>query len=85
MVRLQLSLDAGLAVAETRAGLKFSERWKWEELKHRLVLTPEEKRAVTFVVAAFILGLGTKCYRDAHPHQPVQMDKKHSHFRKAQP
>ena len=31
------------------------------------VLTPEEKRTVCFVLVAFVLGLLTKCYRDAHP------------------
>jgi hypothetical protein len=31
------------------------------------VLTPEEKRTVCFVLVAFVLGLATKCYRDAHP------------------
>jgi hypothetical protein len=34
---------------------------------HRFVLTPEEKRVVVFVLAAFLLGLGTKYYRDTHP------------------
>jgi len=47
--------------------VKFSERWSWEELRHRLVLTPEEKRVISFVVIALLLGVGTKCYRDAHP------------------
>ena len=28
------------------------------------VLTAEEKRIIAFVVVAFVLGLGTKCYRD---------------------
>ena len=28
------------------------------------ILTAEEKRIVTFVLAAFMLGLGTKIYRD---------------------
>jgi len=65
--------------------LKFPEDWKWDELKHRLVLTPEEKRVVTFVLAAFILGLGTKCYRDRHSHPPAPTDKKLSHVRTAQP
>jgi hypothetical protein len=65
--------------------LKFPERWKWDELKHRLVLTPEEKRVVSFVVAAFILGLGTKCYRDHHAQLPLPMDKKPSHVRTPQP
>ena len=31
------------------------------------VFTPEEKRTVCFVLTAFVLGLATKCYRDAHP------------------
>ncbi|HEV3244012.1 MAG TPA: hypothetical protein VGZ31_06345 [Chthoniobacterales bacterium] len=65
--------------------MKFSERWNWDGLRHKLVLTPEEKRVIGFVVAAFILGLGTKCYRDTHPQLPVQMEKKHLHSRKSQP
>src|SRR5437868_5452469 len=31
------------------------------------VLTSEEKRTVYFVLFAFVLGLATKFYRDAHP------------------
>jgi hypothetical protein len=31
------------------------------------VLTPEEKKTVCFVLVAFVLGLATKHYRDAHP------------------
>ncbi|PYJ07465.1 MAG: hypothetical protein DMF06_15650 [Verrucomicrobia bacterium] len=31
------------------------------------VLTPEEKRAVCFVLVVFVLGLATKSYRDSHP------------------
>jgi hypothetical protein len=31
------------------------------------VLTPEEKRTLCFVFAAFLLGLATKHYRTAHP------------------
>jgi hypothetical protein len=31
------------------------------------VLTSEEKRTVCFVLLAFVLGLATKFYRDAHP------------------
>jgi hypothetical protein len=30
------------------------------------VLTPEEKRAVCFVLIAFVLGLGVKHYRTTH-------------------
>lgn len=35
-----------------------------------LVLTPEEKRALLFVIAAFLLGLATKHYRDQHRQTP---------------
>jgi hypothetical protein len=31
------------------------------------VLTPEEKKTVCVVLIAFVLGLATKHYRDAHP------------------
>lgn len=65
--------------------MKFYERWNWEELRHKLVLTPEEKRVITFVIATFVLGLATKYYRDVHPRPPVQMEKKHLHSRKSQP
>ncbi|MDQ3118114.1 MAG: hypothetical protein M3Q89_00865 [Verrucomicrobiota bacterium] len=34
------------------------------------VLTPEEKKAVACVLAAFVLGLGTKHYRSTHPRPP---------------
>jgi hypothetical protein len=30
------------------------------------VLTPEEKRTICFVLIAFVLGLGTKHYRETH-------------------
>src|SRR6266513_309792 len=33
----------------------------------RFRLTPTEQRVAVFVLAAFALGLATKCYRDAHP------------------
>jgi len=65
--------------------LKVPERSQWDELKHRFVLTPEEKRVICFVIAALLLGVGTKCYRDTHPRPPVQMEKKHLHSRKPQP
>jgi hypothetical protein len=39
----------------------------------RFRLTPTEKRVALFVVAAFMLGVVTKCYRDSHPSPtPVQ-------------
>jgi hypothetical protein len=41
------------------------------------VLTREEKRVIVFILAAFVLGLGTKCYRDKHPQPPVTIDPKH--------
>jgi len=56
--------------------LKLPESWKWKELRHKLVLTAEEKRVISFVIAAFILGLGTKCYRDRHPEPPAQIQTK---------
>jgi hypothetical protein len=31
------------------------------------VLTPEEKKTVCVLLLAFVLGLATKHYRDAHP------------------
>jgi KTSC domain len=55
--------------------------WSWEELRHRFVLTAEEKRVVAFVLAAFILGVGTKCYRDTHPRHPPPIEQKHKRQR----
>lgn len=46
-------------------------------MRHRLVLTSEEKRVIIFVVAAFLLGVATKCGRDVHPRTPVKIEKKH--------
>ena len=38
-------------------------------------LTPTEIRVALFVIAAFMLGLITKCYRDSHPvRTPIQTD-----------
>jgi hypothetical protein len=31
-----------------------------------MVLTSQEKRVIAFVVAAFLLGLGVKSYRETH-------------------
>jgi hypothetical protein len=42
-------------------------RSKFDEVRQRFRLTPTEKRIAVFVLAAFVLGLATKCYRDAHP------------------
>jgi len=49
------------------------QRFKLDELRQRFRLTQTEKRVAVFVAAAFMLGLVTKCYRDAHPSPtPVQ-------------
>jgi len=57
--------------------MKLPESWTWQELKHRLVLTSEEKRVISFVIAAFLLGSGTKCYRDARPPPVLKSEKNH--------
>ena len=41
-------------------------RFKFAEARQRFRLTPTEKRVTVFVLAAIVLGLTTKCYRDAH-------------------
>ena len=58
--------------------MKIPEHWSWDELRHRFVLTAEEKGVITFVIAAFLLGVATKCYRDTHPPDAVKIQKKHS-------
>src|SRR5262249_46812992 len=46
---------------------------KFDEVRQRFRLTSTERRVAVFVAAAFLLGLITKCYRDAHPSPtPVQ-------------
>src|SRR5262245_34605483 len=61
-------LAAGLHIV-TKKGRRF----KFDEVRQRFRLTPTERRVVVFVIAAFALGLITKCYRDAHPSPtPVQ-------------
>lgn len=39
--------------------------------RHLFVLTPEEKRTLFFVVAAVVLGLGAKNYRQKHSVSPA--------------
>lgn len=58
--------------------MNLPESWTWAELRHKFVLTPEEKRVVIFIIAALLLGLGTKCYRNQHRKQPATIEKKHS-------
>jgi hypothetical protein len=55
---------------ETFRELKKGWRFKFDEVRQRFRLTPTEKRVSVFVVAAFVLGLATKCYRDAHSSPP---------------
>jgi hypothetical protein len=49
---------------------KKSRRFKFDEVRQRFRLTPTERRVAVFIAAAFLLGLITKCYRDAHPSTP---------------
>jgi hypothetical protein len=65
--------------------LKLRLPWKLDELRQKLVLTPEEKRVIAFVIAAFVLGLGTKCYRDKHPQPLPYIDPKHPWRKDAMP
>jgi hypothetical protein len=46
--------------------VKKNRRFNFEEVRQRFRLTPTERRVSVFIVAAFTLGLVTKCYRDAH-------------------
>ena len=42
-------------------------RFKLDQARQRFRLTSTEMRVIVFVLAAFVIGLVTKCYRDAHP------------------
>jgi hypothetical protein len=59
-------------------------RFKFDEVRQRFRLTPVERRVAIFIIAAFVLGLITKCYRDAHPQMPVPSGKAYSASRKTQ-
>jgi hypothetical protein len=50
-------------------------RLKFDTVRQRFRLIPTEKRVAVFVLAAFMLGLITKCYRDAHPSPPLPSTK----------
>ena len=56
--------------------MNLPDSWMWAELRHKFVLTPEEKRVIAFVLVALLLGLGTKYYRDAQRPLPVKIEKK---------
>ena len=58
--------------------VKNNRRLKFDELRQRFRLTPTEKRVAVFVVAAFVLGLATKYYRDVHP-SPAPAARKMEH------
>src|SRR5439155_9114157 len=62
--------------------LKDGWRFKFEQVRQRFRLTPTEKRVAVFVLAAFLLGLVTKCYRDAHP-SPAAIESNANHGRRA--
>ncbi len=67
---LYLCLFACLAIASCEGGCSFvvknNWRFKFGEARQRFRLTPTEKRVAVFVLAAVVLGLATKCYRDTH-------------------
>jgi hypothetical protein len=63
MAAAQPAPDSFVSIRE----LKKRWRFDFDQLRQKLLLTPTEKRVVLFILAAFMLGLGTKCYRDAHP------------------
>jgi hypothetical protein len=46
--------------------IKKSWRFKFDDVRQRFRLTATEKWVALFVLAAFVLGLITKCYRDSH-------------------
>jgi hypothetical protein len=65
--------------------LKLRWPWKSDELRQKFVLTPEEKRVILFVVAAIVLGIGAKYYRDKHPQPIPYVDPKHPWRKDATP
>ena len=65
-----MCLFAFLAIASSEGGgslvVKNNWRFKFAEARQRFRLTPTEKRVAVFILAVVVLGLATKCYRDAH-------------------
>jgi hypothetical protein len=72
-------LRAARAVARETSAEQLKRRWRarLQALRSRLVLTPKEKRVITFIFAAFLLGLCAKHYRETHPHMLPQIEQKH--------
>ena len=60
--------------------MKLPNNLTWPELRHRFVLTPEEKRVIIFVIVAFFLGAATECYRVPN-RTPIQRKGAISHGR----
>jgi hypothetical protein len=56
--------------------------FKFDEVRQKFRLTPTERKIAVFVISAFVLGLITKCYRDAHPAIQKPVEKTHSSTRK---
>ena len=58
-------------------------RFKFAEARQRFRLTPTEKRVAVFVLAALVLGIATKWYRDAQSSPyPGDMENRTSKLRK---
>jgi hypothetical protein len=76
--------DAFDVISIDLALVKKSRRIKFDEVRQRFRLTPVERRVALFIIAAFVLGLVTKCYRDAHPQMPTPVDKAQSAAPKTQ-
>jgi hypothetical protein len=58
--------------------LKKHWRFKVDQAKQRFRLTSAERQVAAFVLAAVMLGLVTKCYRDRHPSPaPLTTTKQH--------
>ena len=58
-------------------------RFKFAEARQRFRLTPTEKRVAIFILAAVVLGLATKWYRDAQSSPyPGDMENRTSKLRK---
>jgi hypothetical protein len=82
-----LCLFAFVAIASWESGgsfvVKNNCRSKFVEARQRFRLTPTEKRVALFVLAAFVLGLAAKWYREcAFLPYPGDMENRGSKLRK---